>query len=45
MNRNIGFLRNTTNRILNTTESNVDTSISKGILTNSENVEKYLCSV
>ena len=45
MNRIIGLLRNTTNNIPKTTISSVDTTICRDILTDSENVAKYLCSV
>ena len=37
MNRNIGFLRNTTENTTNTTKCSTETTISKVILSDSEN--------
>jgi hypothetical protein len=45
MNRNEVFLSITTESVCNTTVSSVDTTICNDILTDLENVVKYLCCV
>lgn len=45
MKQNNELLGNTTENIPNTTVSSVDTTKCRGILTDSEKVVKYLCSV
>jgi hypothetical protein len=45
MNKNYRLLEITTEYILNTTESSIDTTIRRDILADFESVVRYLCSV